>query len=301
MGAGAWKHALAGVAHEDVQEWQFDFRRTTEDTYVPPDVTPEDTYVPPVCVPGSSSGKTASGAHGLVWVEIPAGCFMMGCSPGDGQCGSDETDSSGKQHAVTVAKFEMLETEVTEAQYAAVMAGVMVQGSQAEPDPSGDYNGGGGADSPVENVSWYHAGKFCEEIGGRLPTEAEWEYAARGGKTTKYYCGDSDSCLGGIAWYSANSDDGPGLHKHDVKGKDPNDYGLYDMLGNVWEWVEDCYHSDYDDAPSVGYPDWSTDCGSARVRRGGDFASYAYALRVSVRYVGTPGYDYYDLGFRCAR
>ena len=148
---------------------------------------------PEQCEPGVSSGKTTSGDYGLVWVVIPSGCFIMGCSPEDYSCDNDEIDTAGNQHSVSVATFEMLETEVTEAQYAAVMAGLMIQGSEANPDPSLDRNGGGGDDSPVENVSWFHAKAFCEEVGGRLPTEAEWEYAARGGTTTKYYCGDSHS------------------------------------------------------------------------------------------------------------
>ena len=210
----------------------------------------------------------------------------MGCSPGDVECGKDEYPP----HSVTVAAFEMLETEVTEGQYEAVIGG----------DPSCDYYGsGGGASSPVECVDWNEAKAFCEAVGGRLPTEAEWEYAARGGTTTKYYCGDSSSCLDGIAWCWGIS---APYTKHDVKGKDPNDYGLYDMLGNVWEWVEDCWHGGYSGAPSVGYPAWDT-CwsGSYRVCRGGGFVSGFDTLRVSNRVLYNPLDGGYNLGFRCAR
>jgi formylglycine-generating enzyme required for sulfatase activity len=190
---------------------------------------------------------------------------------------------------VTVAAFEMLETEVTEGQYEAVIGG----------HPSCHYGGGGGAGSPVECVTWFEAKAFCEAVGGRLPTEAEWEYAARGGTTTKYYCGDSSSCLDGIAWYDSNS----GGHKHDVKGKDPNGYGLYDMTGNVWEWVEDCWHDGYSGAPSVGYPAWDTGCsGSFRGFRGGPFYGNGdELLSVSDRFAGPPWYDDGFVGFRCAR
>jgi formylglycine-generating enzyme required for sulfatase activity len=205
----------------------------------------------------------------------------MGCSPGDGDCYGDEKPA----HSVTVASFEMLETEVTEGQYEAVTGN----------NPSCNS---GGADSPVECVTWFDAQAFCEGIGARLPTEAEWEYAARGGTTTKYYCGDSSSCLDGIAWHDSNSGD----HKHDVKGKDPNGYGLYDMTGNVWEWVEDCWHDGYSGAPSVGYPAWDTGCsGSARVHRGGGFDDGDGGLRVSYRGGGSPSDGYDDLGLRCAR
>jgi formylglycine-generating enzyme required for sulfatase activity len=244
----------------------------------------------------------------VVWVEIPAGCFMMGCSPGDQSCG----DYENPPHEVTVGKFEMLETEVTEGQWAAVMPGVKVDGVQVALDPSCDYNGGGGANSPVECVNWKEAKAFCEAVDpkGRLCTEAEWEYAARGGTTTKYYCGDNASCLDGIAWYDPNS----GGHKHDVSvkpgGKQPNAYGLYDMLGNVWEWVEDCWHADYDldddgDGDwTVGYPAWTAppcDSGSYRVLRGGSFGNVDFGLRVSNRYYYDPSDVSHYLGLRCCR
>jgi len=250
-----------------------------------------------LCEPGVSTGKKTTGQNGVVWVEIPAGCFLMGCSPGDGDCANAEKPP----HEVMVAKFEMMETEVTEGQYSAVIGG----------DPSCDYNGGGGTNSPVECIDWDQAVAFCEAVDpkGRLCTEAEWEYAARGGTTTKYYCGNDAGCLDDIAWYNGNSDDGPGKHKHDVKGKDANAYGLYDMLGNVWEWVEDCWHSDYDlndDGEGdwdVGYPAWITNCsGSYRVRRGGGFYYVVDDfLRVSFRSCGYPSYVLDFLGLRCCR
>jgi formylglycine-generating enzyme required for sulfatase activity len=218
--------------------------------------------------------------YGVKWVSIPGGTFQMGCSPGDTSCYGDEKPF----HAVTLSSFQMLETEVTESQYSAVVG----------TNPSCNWNGGGGPNNPVECVTWYQAKEFCEAIGGRLPTEAEWEYAARGGTTTKYYCGDSSSCLGGIAWYSGDM-------KQNVKAKTANAYGLYDMLGNVWEWTADWYSSSYySSSPSVNPTGPAS--GSDRVARGGSFySSAASSLRVSYRLDFDPSAGYGYLGFRCAR
>ena len=218
----------------------------------------------------------------LVFVSIPGGTFTMGCSPGDTDCYSNEKPP----HSVTLSPFEMLETEVTEAQYLTVTGD----------DPSCDYGAGGGPDSPVECVDWYEAKDFCEAVGGRLCTEAEWEYAARGGTTTKYYCGNSSGCLNGIAWWEYNS----GTHKHDVKGKTPNAYGLYDMLGNVWEWTADWYDKNYYSSSPPTNPK-GPNSGSYRVFRGGSFGSNVYVLRVSARSGGTPSAGYHYLGLRCCR
>jgi formylglycine-generating enzyme required for sulfatase activity len=208
----------------------------------------------------------------------------MGCSPGDeGYCSWDEKPP----HSVTVSAFEMLETEVTEAQYLAVTGD----------DPSCDYGEGGGPNSPVECTNWFDSNAFCEAVGARLPTEAEWEFAARGGTKTRFYCGDSCSCLDGIAWYVVNSGD----HKHDVKGKAPNAYGLYDMLGNVWEWNADWFSEDYYSVSPTINPKGPIG-GSERVLRGGCFYFGCLdTLRVSDRFAtGTLDHGGF-LGFRCAR
>jgi formylglycine-generating enzyme required for sulfatase activity len=216
----------------------------------------------------------------MPWVPIPGGTFMMGCSPGDDEC----IDGEKPPHSVTVSSFEMLETEVTESQYETVMGA----------NPSCNFSGGGGTDNPVECVSWFDARAFCEAIGGRLPTEAEWEYAARGGTETKYYCGDDPECLNDIAWYYSNSF----YHKHDVKEAEPNAYGLYDMLGNVWEWTNDWY-AVYDSSPA--HNPQGPQSGSLRVYRGGSFDFPADYLRVSFRNFGSPSFGLAYLGLRCAR
>jgi len=217
------------------------------------------------------------------WMPIPAApAFQMGCSPGDDSCLNNEKPP----HPVNVKAFEILETEVTEAQYQAVTS----------TNPSCKVNGGGGPNAPVECTGWSDALKFCQAVGGRLPSEAEWELAARGGTTTKYACGTQPACLPGVAWYVSNSSS----HKFDVKQKAANGYGLYDMFGNVWEWTEDWYHSDYNGAPATGYPGWTSPADTVRVLRGAGFLSLESYLSSSFRGVGDPGGGS-EIGFRCVR
>ena len=211
------------------------------------------------CVPDAAPADIA-------WVRIPGGEYDMGCSSGDKACEMDETPV---QH-ITVAAFSLMKYEVTQGQYRAVTG----------KHPS--HFGLCGDDCPVEKVSWRDARAFCENIGGRLPTEAEWEYAARAGTTTPRYGKPDD-----IAWYGKNSR----RTTHPVGTKQPNAWGLYDMLGNVWEWVEDCY------AVKPGGP---ADCG-IRVLRGSSWFIGAAYLRASNRGQYDPSYTYNYIGFRCAR
>ena len=242
--------------------------------------------------------------HGLTWVSIPGGSFEMGCSPNDDQCDDDEEP----RHSVNVPGFKMTKYEVTNAQYAAFLNDRGNNNCSDYPcvdaededlrlsESGGSWSATGGYENhPVVEVKWYGAKAFCEATGGRLPSEAEWEYAARAGTTTKYYCGDDYSCLDDIAcWYK--SDTCP------VGQYDPNDFGLYDMLGGVWEWVEDCYHGDYDGAPSDGSVWQDEQCSSFRVLRGGSWSgSLDWVLRSSYRFNYIPDHTYGSHGFRCSR
>jgi formylglycine-generating enzyme required for sulfatase activity len=160
--------------------------------------------------------QKVSSRDGLTYIWIDAGSFQMGCSPGDSECKDNERPA----HRVTLTKgFWIGQTEVTQAAYK------KVTGKSPNHFKSGDQG-------PVDSVWWEDANAYCQAVGMRLPTEAEWEYAARGGEAVPRY-----GALPEIAWYAENS----GGLSHPVAQKKPSAFGLYDMLGNVWEWVADYY------------------------------------------------------------
>jgi serine/threonine-protein kinase len=220
---------------------------------------------PRVLKPQDESGtsQTVTGQHGpvtvrdnpkdgLKYVWIPPGTFMMGCSPGDSECFDFEKPS----HQVTITKgFWMGQTEVTVAAYRRFAGST----GRQMPDAPNFNAGWNNQDMPIVNVSWDDATAFCGWAGGRLPTEAEWEYAARGGSTEARY-GNLDE----LAWDNQNS----GGQTHDVAQKRANGFGLYDMLGNVWEWVNDWDDPNYyQNSPSQDPPGAAS--GQFRVLRGG--------------------------------
>jgi len=210
---------------------------------------------------------------GLAYAWIPPGTFTMGCSPGDGECFKDENPA----HQVTITKgFWIGQTDVTQEAYQRVKGA----------NPSHFR----GPKLPVDSISWNEAKSYCEAAGMRLPTEAEWEYAARAGITAIRY-GDIDQ----IAWYSGNS----GSTTHEVSRKEPNAWNLYDMLGNVWQWTADWYdagtYARGDNRDPQGPPG-----GQVRVLRGGSFDNDTRNLRASFRSRVVPGSRDVSIGFRCA-
>ncbi len=219
----------------------------------------------------------AAGPSGnqLEFVSIPAGQFAMGREDGDGR--------EYPVHEVRITRpFELGKYEVTQAQWQDVMG----------TDPAAFK----GSDHPVEQVSWEDVQQFMLKLNERndgyryrLPTEAEWEYACRAGSTGDY-AGDLDA----MAWYHNNS----GGHTHPVGLKAPNAWGLHDMHGNLFEWVEDWY-GEYS-AGSVEDPTGPAS-GRMKVRRGGSFAHDALRNRCSRRYRDTPDYRRDDVGFRVLR
>jgi formylglycine-generating enzyme required for sulfatase activity/energy-coupling factor transporter ATP-binding protein EcfA2 len=192
-------------------------------------------------------------ADGLTYVFIPPGKFLMGCSPGDSECRADEMP-----HAEPIGNgFWLSQTEVTQAAWEKVRGG---NPSYFKSDQL-----------PVEQVDWAQASDYCRTIGGRLPTEKEWEYAARAGAASARY-----GSLDAVAWYTSNS----GGTTHPVGLKLANAFGLYDMLGNVWEWTSDEY-------------------AGAKVVRGGSWYYNSRYVRASDRFRLVPSERVNVIGFRC--
>ena len=226
-----------------------------------------------VCVPKRTDGGPPDyrrNQKGMTFSKIPVGTFTMG---GSGR--------GGPRHTVSVPGFWLGTTTVTQAQWKAAMG-------DAPSNIKGD-------DLPVEMVSWEDAKRFVAALNlketdrsYRLPSEAEWEYACRAGSTGETY-GDLDA----IAWHVGNS----GKTTHPVGQKQANAFGLYDMLGNVWQWCEDNWHDDYQGAPNVGSV-WQGGDTSRRVMRGGSWRNRAQDIHPAGRYKGVPNYRHNDLGFR---
>jgi formylglycine-generating enzyme required for sulfatase activity len=217
---------------------------------------------------------------GMKFVLIPSGEFHMGSTDGD--------EDERPVHRVRISQaFYLGQTPVTQAQWVAVMG----------TNPSRFT---GDSQRPVEQVSWEEVQEYvrrlnAQEGGGyRLPTEAEWEYAAQAGSTTAYGFGDDPAQLQAYAWYEANA----GGTTQPVGQKQPNAWGLYDMHGNVWEWVQDRY-GPYS-AAVVTDPQGPAS-GSYRVARGGSWNDDAGDCRSADRYHAPPGYRIVCLGFRLLR
>jgi len=232
----------------------------------------------------------------LRWAAIPAGSFEMGCVPPDQSCLENELP----RHAVTLSRaFEMMTTEITVGHYAAF---IRETGHRPPPRPEFPQE----PHHPVVHVTWGDAAAFCVWVGGRLPTEAEWEYAARSGHSGRLYgWGDQAShewanygrdacCAGTIAGRDVWAQTAP------VASFPPNAFGLYDMAGNVWEWVADWYdEAYYGRSPTADPPGPAS--GVVRVARGGSWLNVPGAMRTSARLMFTPEGRTGNLGARCVR
>jgi len=215
----------------------------------------------------------------MVYVE--GGTFTMGATEEQGD-GSEYYEKPA--HQVTLSSFYICKHEVTQDEWEAVMGS----------NPSKFK----GKRRPVEKVSWEDCQTFISKLNSitgkqyRLPTEAEWEYAARGGNCSNGYKYSGSNTLSNVAWYRDNS----GNKTHEVMTKSPNELGLYDMSGNVWEWCSDWYggYLSSDQTNPKG-----PSSGSYRVQRGGSWDDGARRCRVSYRYYYSPSYRY-DLGLRLA-
>ena len=224
--------------------------------------------------------------NGVIFAMVPVqgGTFTMGATS---EQGSDVWDHEKPAHKVTVSSFSIGQTEVTQELWQAVMGN----------NPS-EFKG---AKRPVEKVSWDDCQEFLRKLNAatgkhfRLPTEAEWEYAARGGNLSKDYKYSGSNSIGSVAWYYDNS----GSQTHPVATKSPNELGIFDMSGNVWEWCQDWYGDKYYGSSPSSNP-IGPSSGSYRVNRGGSWFSDAGVCRVSSRDADSPDYRFINLGLRLA-
>jgi formylglycine-generating enzyme required for sulfatase activity len=230
--------------------------------------------------PPVRSGSYTERVNGVSFemVEVEGGTFQMGSSS------SGETNEV-PIHSVTLSSFSIGKTEVTQGQWQAVMGN----------NPSGFK----GDTRPVEQVSWEDCQEFVVKLNRltdkqyRLPTEAEWEYASRGGNKSRGYTYSGSDTLDEVGWNWDNS----GSEPHAVGQKRANELGLYDMTGNVWEWCNDWYGSDYYGQSPSSNPQGPSS-GSHRVTRGGSWNNLAQYCRSAIRNFNSPSHRFNDLGFR---
>jgi sulfatase modifying factor 1 len=269
-------------------------------------------YIRQSSPPARGATKTESKTN-LVYIWIPEGGYEQGCSKFDTVCEADEKPA----HEVTISKgFWMGQTEVTVGAYSKFASSTNRRLPPEATFGSRNLNPGwANKQAPIVNVSWNDAHEFCEWSGGSLPTESQWEYAARGDGSAP-----GQTTLSAIAWYANNSgaaaladatalfkEDGPGFLGrlaqnqstfHSAGKLAPNSFMLYDMLGNVWEWTADWYGEGYYRANERFDPKGPAD-GQAKVLRGGAWVNVAGAVRASVRGRRPTDSRSIDTGFRC--
>ena len=235
----------------------------------------------PVFAYGAKKTYTVKGVS-FTMVDVEGGTFTMGATS---EQGSDAESDEKPAHKVTLSNYSIGETEVTQELWQAVMG-------------SNPSRFTGDLQRPVEQVSWNDCQTFIKKLNQltgenfRLPTEAEWEYAARGGKSSKGYKYSGSNNIENVAWYTSNSRG----TTHPVKTKQPNELGIYDMSGNVWEWCSDWYGSN---SYSVQANPTGPSLGSIRVLRGSSWGDGAGICRVDIRrFYNSPDSEDFNSGFR---
>ncbi|OQY04139.1 MAG: hypothetical protein B6I20_03625 [Bacteroidetes bacterium 4572_117] len=238
-------------------------------------------------------------------IFVSGGDFQMGCTGEPDDCPSDEIPA----HTVTLDGFYLSENEITNGQYADFMNKINAQANGSydgieyldidDDDCQISHNGSSfivdvdKEDFPVIEVTWYGANGFCEFYGGRLPTEAEWEYAARGGTNyTDNYLYSGSNTIGDVAWYEGNA-----TSTNQVGLKGVNQLGIYDMTGNVWEWCADWYSDTYYGSNPQTNPKGPSS-GTVHVLRGGSWGNYAVHCLLTNRNDNYPNYSTNSYGFR---
>ena len=274
------KGLFAGVANVRLKALSAPVTPPVQVALAPP---PPVVSTPPT-IPGATF-KDCSDCPEMV--VIPAGAFLMG-SNADPFASSQPSTIEQPQHQVRIKSFAIGKYEVTQEQWFSIMGNL----------PSNFK----GRTLPVEQVSWDDAQAFVRKLSEktgknyRLPSEAEWEYAARAGSQTNYYFGDNENESGRYTWSYSNS----GNTTHPVGEKLPNAFGLYDMLGNVWEWTADCWNGNYNGAPNDGSAWTSGSCGQ-RVLRGGSWFNDPQFTRSANRFWLDSTLRFNFNGFRLAR
>jgi formylglycine-generating enzyme len=247
---------------------------------------------------------------GLRYVRIPAGSFRMGCvccwtkgyKPSDKDCNDEESP----RHTVSISgPFWLSQTEVTVAAYRRFCAATshpMPPGPRSDPAWSRET-------APITMVTWDDALAYCTWAGGRLPTEAEWEYAARAGTAGQFSWGDAfdrQQAWSRVNVAGAGEDEEPGMAESNkeegrpqtVGALKPNPWGLYDVVGNVWEWCADWYGASYYPSSPAADPKGPPQ-GELKVQRGGSWYDIPWAMRLSARGRAKPGYRSDNAGIRC--
>ena len=295
-----------------IQKWE----AAKDCSYVPPD-NDLSSWI------RKANDKRKTAGTGLTYEPemalVKGGTFFMGCRDGRD---SDCRDNEKPPHAVTVQDFYIGKYEVTVAQFKAFVNATAYQTDadkngnsyvwtgKWEPkegvnwlcDEKGNLRPRSEYNHPVIHVSWNDAVAYAKWLAGktgkkyRLPTEPEWEYAARGGEMSNSYLYAGSHTIDDVAWYHSNS----GGKIHPVGTKKPNELGVYDMSGNVWEWVQDCWHDSYAGAPTNGSAWTSGEC-TYRVLRGGSWDVDDYDCRVANRGGDYPDYRSNGDGFRLAQ